>query len=98
MQYRPTATELLETLAELLEETLLPALPSGLQHQARVGANLARIVGRELELGPDAARREHELLAALPADDPKALWDALVTITRADIAIAKPGHDEWEAG
>ncbi|MEV0362624.1 DUF6285 domain-containing protein [Nocardia fusca] len=96
MQNRPTAAELLESLAELLEDTLLPALPPDLQHRARVGANLARILGREAELGPAAAAREQELLAAVPVGDDDALWQALTEVVRADLAIAKPGHDSWE--
>lgn len=96
MQNRPTAAELLESLAELLEDTLLPALPADLQHRARVGANLARILGREVELGPAAAAREQELLAGVPAGDEEALWQALAEVVRADLAIAKPGYDSWE--
>ncbi|MGW1739423.1 DUF6285 domain-containing protein [Nocardia sp. NPDC001965] len=96
MQNRPTAAELLESLAELLEDTLLPALPPDLQHRARVGANLARILGREVEAGPAAALRERELLAAVPAGDETALWQALTEVVRADLAIAKPGYDSWE--
>ncbi|MEU1521454.1 DUF6285 domain-containing protein [Nocardia rhamnosiphila] len=96
MQNRPTAAELLESLAELLEDTLLPALPPDLQHRARVGANLARILGREAELGPAAAAREQELLAAVPVGDDDALWRALTEVVRADLAIAKPGYDSWE--
>jgi hypothetical protein len=97
MQYGPTVAQLLAAVAELLQNTLLPALPPGLQHQARVGANVVRIVGRELELGADAARREAELLAAVPADDDDALWHALVEVVRHDLAMAKPGYDAWEA-
>ncbi|NNH75037.1 hypothetical protein HLB23_35185 [Nocardia uniformis] len=96
MQNRPSAAELLESLAELLEGTLLPALPPELQHRARVGANLARILCREVELGPAAARREHELLAAVRDGDERARWEALTEIVRADLAIAKPGYDGWE--
>lgn len=96
MQNRPTAAELLESLAELLEDTLLPALPPDLQHRARVGANLARILGREVVLGPAAAGRERELLAAVPVGDDKALWQVLTEVVRADLAIAKPGYDSWE--
>jgi len=99
VQNRPTAAELLESLAELLEDTLLPALPPDLQHRARVGANLARILGREVELGPAAAAREAELSAAVSAgevDDDEALWRALTDVVRADLAIAKPGYDSWE--
>ncbi|MFI5775741.1 DUF6285 domain-containing protein [Nocardia sp. NPDC051570] len=66
MQYRPTATEILDSLAELLDDVLLPALPDALQHRARVAANLTRIVRRELDLGPVTARRERELMATIP--------------------------------
>ncbi|WP_157555315.1 hypothetical protein [Nocardia crassostreae] len=96
MQNRPSAAELLEALAELLEGTLLPALPPALQHRARAGANLARIVGREVELGAEARLRESELLATVPEGDERALWEALTEVVRADLAIAKPGYDRWE--
>ncbi|MFC8042949.1 DUF6285 domain-containing protein [Nocardia sp. NPDC057353] len=95
MQYRPSARELLDDLAELLDATLLPALPPELRHRARVGANLARILARETELGPAAAEREQRALAALPAGDEHAEWAALVEIARGDLAIAKPGYDAW---
>ncbi|MGW0248888.1 DUF6285 domain-containing protein [Nocardia goodfellowii] len=95
MQNRPSAAELLESLAELLEDTLLPALPPELRHRARVGAHLARIVRREVELGPAAAQREHELLSTIDDGDEQALWSALTEVVRADLAIAKPGYDSW---
>jgi len=63
MQDRPTAHELLEAVVELLEETIMPATEGGLRHQARVAANLCRIVGRELESGTALDDREVELLA-----------------------------------
>ncbi len=69
MQYRPTSAELLTALAELLDDVLLPALPPGLQHQARVGANIARILEREVRLGPAALDRESELVRALVGTD-----------------------------
>lgn len=96
MQYRPSARELLDDLAELLDETLLPALPPELRHRARVGANLARILARETALGPAAADRERAARAAVPAGDERAEWEALVAICRDDLAIAKPGYDAWE--
>ncbi|MEC3917143.1 hypothetical protein [Nocardia sp. CDC160] len=88
MQYRPTAPELLTALADLLETTLLPALPPELRHEARVGAHLARMLERELtlEAPPDPPE----------VTDDEALWAALVPIVRADLAIAKPGYDAWE--
>ncbi|MTE14431.1 hypothetical protein [Nocardia aurantiaca] len=89
MQYQPTAPELLTALAELLETTLLPALPPELRHQARVGAHLARMLERELTLETPPPHVPD------PSDD-EVLWAALVPIVRADLAIAKPGYDVWE--
>lgn len=65
MQDRPTAAELLRDIADLLENEVVPALSGPLQHQARVAGNLARIVERELLLGPVAAERERVLLGDL---------------------------------
>ena len=74
MQYRPTAAELLSTLASLLDDVLLPALPPDLQHQARVGANIARILEREQSLGRATAAHEQELLTeAMGVSDPAEL-------------------------
>ncbi|MVU83779.1 hypothetical protein GPX89_41910 [Nocardia sp. ET3-3] len=89
MQYRPTAPELLTALADLLEATLLPALPPELRHQARVGAHLARMIERELTLPAVSAD-------VADADSEERLWEALVAQVRADLAVAKPGYDAWE--
>ena len=87
-----------------------------LQHQVRVAGHLAALLEREARLGPDAVRRERELIGALlglDADDPAGAldarlragvddefaartWEALVDVTRHDLAICKPGHDSWE--
>ncbi|HEY8524946.1 MAG TPA: DUF6285 domain-containing protein [Acidimicrobiales bacterium] len=68
MQYEPSAEELLASVAELLEDELLPALPDALKHKCRVAASLARILEREQRLGPEAAARERERLRALVGD------------------------------
>ena len=73
MQYRPTAGELLATIADLLDQELLPALPPDLQHKARVAANLARILEREQRLGPEGESRERALLSGLLGHDGDAL-------------------------
>ncbi|MFQ5698837.1 MAG: DUF6285 domain-containing protein [Myxococcota bacterium] len=65
MQDRPTAAELLATIAELLEDAVLPATRGPLQHQVRVAANLCRILEREQALGPASDARERELLQTL---------------------------------
>jgi hypothetical protein len=69
MQYIPTTSNLLTTMADLLDNELLPALPPSLQHKARVAANLCRILEREHELEPAAAQREHDRLVALVGHD-----------------------------
>jgi Domain of unknown function (DUF6285) len=69
LQDRPTAAELLQEVAALLEGDLLAATHGPLQHHVRVAGNLARIVQRELELGPDADARENAALAALLGHD-----------------------------
>jgi hypothetical protein len=62
MQPRPTASEILTVVAEVLEQTIVPALTGPAQHQARVAANLVGIVEREVRLGPDIEARELEML------------------------------------
>lgn len=65
MQPRPTATELLDAVAEVLEQ-IVPALEGNpLQHQARVAVSLVGIVGRELRLSPTADHREAEAIGRL---------------------------------
>ena len=65
MQYEPSAEQLLEAIAELLEDEVLAALPDALKHKCRVAGNLARILERQEALGPAGAARERERLAAL---------------------------------
>ena len=64
MQDRPTAAELLSEVAGFLEE-LVPTLSGPVQHQARVAANLTRIVEREVALAPAADERERVALQQL---------------------------------
>jgi Domain of unknown function (DUF6285) len=127
MQDRPTAAELLATVAGFLEDELMPTLDGPLGYRTRVAANLVRILERENALGPAALLRERELLCGLldvavadlapgPLADQIAnlnrrlvaaitsgrveharAWDALMQITRAKIAIIRPGYDAWDA-
>ncbi|MGH3957169.1 MAG: hypothetical protein ACRDTI_24350 [Mycobacterium sp.] len=82
MPYIPTAAELAGALAGLLDD-LQSELPSSSVHRARVGANIARILQREMTLP-----------APPPAEDPS--WDDLVEAVRGDLAVVKPGYDAWE--
>lgn len=50
----PHAVTLLEAMARSLSDNVVPALEGGVQHEARVVANLCRIIARELaEAGAD---------------------------------------------
>jgi hypothetical protein len=121
MQDRPTASELLATIADLLEGDALAATSGPLQHQIRVAGNLCRILEREARLGAAQDAREVQLLADVlgePAGGRDALalssalsarlgagadpalerraWNALVEIVRGKLAVAKPGHDDFD--
>jgi hypothetical protein len=69
MQFQPSAAQLLDAIAALLERAVLPAVPADLRHQARVAAHLARMVERELALGPEAVSAERQALAAVVGHD-----------------------------
>lgn len=65
MQDRPTAAELLETIAELLERDVLGAVEGPLKHQVRVAGNLCRILARESLRGAEHEARTLEQLREL---------------------------------
>jgi len=130
MQHPPTASQLLTTVAEVLNDEIVPALSGPAQHKARVAANLVSIIEREIRLGPAAQVTEHRLLGEIldltaqdhsrdpNAEDPDTrrslvaqslragsassaevhaqVWERLLQIVRADLAIAKPGYDSWD--
>jgi hypothetical protein len=94
---RPTAGELLEIIAATLSETVVPATAPHAQHQARVAANLCRILGRELA-APDAA------IISLPAslidvDDETAelAYSEVLELVRSKLSVVKPGYDAHNA-
>jgi hypothetical protein len=91
MQDRPTASELLATIADLLENEVLAATKGGLQHQVRVAGNLCRILEREARLGAAAGAREAELLAQALGEAP-AGRDALA-LSHALVAKLDAGAD-----
>ncbi|MFZ5778625.1 MAG: DUF6285 domain-containing protein [Pseudomonadota bacterium] len=67
-QDRPTASELLAAIADLLREEVVPVLDRAdprLAFQMRVAANSLAILEREVRLGPAADIREHERLVKL---------------------------------
>ena len=70
MQDRPTIRELLEAVEQFLERDVVPALAGPRQYHARVAANVMRILGRELELGPASSRAEWQRLDSLIGAEP----------------------------
>jgi hypothetical protein len=71
VKYRPTDAELLDAIATLLEEEVLPVAPAAVRHKVRVAANLARILERQQALEPEALERERARIAELlGGDDP----------------------------
>lgn len=91
MQDRPTASELLEAIADLLERDVLPATSGGLQHRVRVAGNLCRILEREARLGAAQEAREVERLASVLGEAAGGR-DALA-LSRALVARLDAGHD-----
>jgi hypothetical protein len=65
MQDRPTAIELLEAAAEFVDREIVPAVEGPRQFQARVVANVMRIVAREIQMEDPMLRQEIRTLAAL---------------------------------
>ena len=65
MQDRPTSVELLEAAADFVESELVPAAQGARQFQARVVANLMRVVAREIQLEDPLVRSEVKALARL---------------------------------
>lgn len=67
-QDRPTASELLAAIADLLRDEATPALDKAdprLGFQMRVAVNSLAILEREARLGPEADARERERLVKL---------------------------------
>lgn len=94
---RPTAAELLEIIAETLSDVVVPATGAAAQHQARVAANLCRILGRELNA--DEARAPELAASLVDADDDAAAaaFAQVKALVQAKLAINKPGYDAHDA-
>jgi hypothetical protein len=94
VQPRPTAAELLATVAEVIERDIVPALEGPVQHHARVAASLVAIVERELRLGPSATSAElGAIQRLLSGPDPTGGWsdpagNATLADARAHLASA----------
>jgi len=69
MQDRPTSVELLEAAADFVESELVPAVQGARQFQARVVANVMRVVAREIKLEDPLVRSEVKALARVLGHD-----------------------------
>lgn len=72
MQDRPTAPELLESVAEYLFGELRPEVPSEQRFKVLVAANVCAVVAREIRAGDEPDRADLELFNELlgePAGD-----------------------------
>ena len=65
MQDRPTSIELLEAAADFVDREIVPVIEGQRQFQARVVANVMRIVAREIEMEDRHVRGEVRALAKL---------------------------------
>jgi hypothetical protein len=70
VQDKPSADELLDALAAFLETKVVPAFEGRDRFHALVGANVARIVARELRLAPAQCRDEYDALCGLLGETP----------------------------
>ncbi len=69
MQDRPTSVELLEAAADFVDREIVPAIEGARQFQARVVANVMRIVAREIQMEDSAVRTEVKAFARLLGRD-----------------------------
>ena len=65
----PRGPALLDAVARLLRETLIPQLPPGAVFQARVAANAVDLAAREMRQAADAESQARDRLQALLGQD-----------------------------
>ena len=79
MREQPSASELLDAVAEFMRKELMPRLSGRVAFHTRIAINVLAIVRREMTLGPAAGAREAARLAELLGieGDAEALTDEL---------------------
>ena len=84
MQDSPTASDLLDAVADFVEHDVAPLLDARLRFHARVAVNVLHILQRELALAPSQVVRQRELLAGLLGHDAEVaeLWEELARAIR----------------
>lgn len=94
MQDQPTASELVEAVADFIRNHAMPQLQGHTAFHARVAANALDIVKRELEIAPAANSGETERLSALLGKDgslEELNRDLCRRIDSGEIGLATPG-------
>jgi hypothetical protein len=93
----PRTDELLRSVRDFLHQDVMQATQGRLNFLARVAGNSLDILLRELEVGPEHRRREHERLRALLGrdDDLEALrWRLVHALRDGGMALEAPGLAE----
>jgi hypothetical protein len=82
MQDRPTAPELLESVAEYLFGELRPEVPPEQRFKVLVAANVCAVVAREIRAGGEPDREDLELFNELLGEDIDDLRTAAAELSR----------------
>ena len=94
---RPTAAELLDIMGETMSVSVVPATAPHAQHQARVVANLCRILARQLSADTSLAISLPTTLLDVDDAAADAVYDDVLELVRSKLAINKPGYDKHGA-
>jgi Domain of unknown function (DUF6285) len=82
MQDRPTAAELLESVAEYLVAELRPEVPREQRFKVLVAANVCAVVAREIRAGEEPDRQDLELFNELLGQDVSDVHVAAAELSR----------------
>lgn len=98
---QPRGADILDAVARLLRDTLMPKLPPELVFQARVAANAVDLVAREMRQGPGAEGEARERLRGLLGHDgelPALEAELSERIRAGQLGLQTPGLFEhlWE--
>src|SRR6266852_1812695 len=88
MQDRPTSVELLDAAADFVDREIVPAIEGARQFQARVVANVMRIVAREIQQEDPLVRAEVKALARLLGRDAPHLH-SLDDLSKASVSMGE---------
>jgi hypothetical protein len=89
MQDRPTAPELLDSVAEYLFAELRPTVPSEQRFKVLVAANVCAVVAREIKAGAGPSRDDLELFRELLGERGEVPEDPVDLATATHEAAAK---------